>query len=86
MRSLLRFKQEHSRVLSLLNEPFAIALSNFLRYAQVVKLKEQLADDNQYLQDELQKKSGREIIGADFGLKGVMEMVRQVSGMNSPVL
>ncbi len=27
-----------------------------------------------------------DIIGADFGLKGVMEMVRQVAPLSSPVL
>jgi len=37
-------------------------LSYFLRYGQVIELKEQFADHNQYLLDELRKESGREII------------------------
>jgi transcriptional regulator with GAF, ATPase, and Fis domain len=45
-----------------------------------------LADDNRYLQEELGRITGDEIIGADFGLKGVMEMVRQVALLNSPVI
>jgi transcriptional regulator with GAF, ATPase, and Fis domain len=45
-----------------------------------------LADDNRYLYNELRSVSGAEIIGSDFGLKPVMEMVRQVAPLDSPVL
>jgi transcriptional regulator with GAF, ATPase, and Fis domain len=81
-----RHTRQHADLLGLLREPFAIALSNYLRYREVLELKERLADDNRYLQDELQHISGDEIIGANFGLKGVMEMVRQVAPLVSPVL
>jgi transcriptional regulator with GAF, ATPase, and Fis domain len=70
----------------LLNDPFAIALANCLRYRKVLELKELLADDKRYLEDELRKAVGEEIIGTDFGLKAVMDLVRQVSPLNSPVL
>jgi len=76
----------HLRLLSLLKEPFAIAFSNSLRYQQVLDLKELLADDNRYLHDELRRVAGEEIIGADLGLKGVMELVRTVAPLASPVL
>jgi transcriptional regulator with GAF, ATPase, and Fis domain len=78
--------EEHARLLTLLNEPFSIALSNFLRYRELRDLKDRLADDNQYLHRELRQISGEEIIGADSGLKGVIEMVRQVAPLESPVL
>jgi transcriptional regulator with GAF, ATPase, and Fis domain len=52
----------------------------------VLRLKDLLADDNRYLHRELRRLSGDEIIGADFGLKTVMEMVRQVASLASPVL
>jgi len=81
-----QFTEEHLRLLSLLREPFAIALSNNLRYRELLELKDLLVDDNRYLHDELQRISGAEIIGADFGLRGVMEMVRQVAPLSSPVL
>ena len=81
-----RFTEEHGRLVSLLNEPFAIAFSNALKHQEVLKLKDLLADDNRYLHRELLHLSGDEIIGADFGLKKVMEMVRQVAPLNSPVL
>jgi transcriptional regulator with GAF, ATPase, and Fis domain len=80
-----RFTEEHAALVSLLREPFAIALSNCIRFGQVLKLKEQLADDNRFLQKELMV-SGEEVIGADFGLQQVMAMVSQVAPLASPVL
>jgi transcriptional regulator with GAF, ATPase, and Fis domain len=45
-----------------------------------------LRDDNRYLSRELQRISGNRIIGADFGLRQVMEMARLVAPRDSPVL
>ena len=70
----------------LLREPFAIALSNSLRYRELLELKELLVEDNRFLHSELRQVAGEDVIGADFGLKGVMEMVRQVAPLSSPVL
>ena len=81
-----RFTPEHGRFFSLLNEPFAIALSNALRHREVLRLKDMLTDDNRYLHRELLRMSGDEIIGEDFGLREVMEMVRKVAPLESPVL
>jgi len=81
-----KYTDEHVRLFSLLDEPFAIAFSNYVRYREVLRLKEILADDNRYLQDELQQHAGDEIVGANFGLKQVMEMVSQVAPLTSPVL
>ena len=82
----MKYSPEHVRLLALLNEPFAIALSNYLRYREVARLKDLLADDNRYLHEELRGQVGEEIIGANFGLKGVMTLVRQVAPLSSPVL
>ncbi|HTP05168.1 MAG TPA: sigma-54 dependent transcriptional regulator, partial [Nitrospirota bacterium] len=57
-----------------------------LRHQEVSRLKDMLADDNRYLQRQLLSVSGSEIMGADFGLKAVMNMVRQVAPLDSPVL
>jgi len=81
-----RYTEEHARLLALLAEPFAIALSNTLRFEEVLKLKDLLADDNRYLQRELLHISGDQIIGGDFGLRSVLEMVGRVASLNSPVL
>lgn len=83
---LEKFSPDHVRLLSLLNEPCAIALTNFLRYRELKALRDQLADDNRYLQDELRRLSGADVVGADFGLKGVMDLVHYVSPLGSPVL
>jgi transcriptional regulator with GAF, ATPase, and Fis domain len=81
-----RFNDEHLRLLQQLKQPFFIALSNSRRYTELLELKDLLADDNRYLQEELQKITGSEIIGADFGLKDVMQKVRSVATLASPVL
>jgi transcriptional regulator with GAF, ATPase, and Fis domain len=81
-----KFNEEHLRLLKQLKQPFFIAMSNSRRYRQLLELKELLADDNKYLHEELQRISGYEVIGADFGLKPVMEKVRSVASLTSPVL
>jgi transcriptional regulator with GAF, ATPase, and Fis domain len=52
----------------------------------VLKLRDRLADDNRYLNRELLRLAGDEIIGADFGLREVMHQVRQVAPTDSPVV
>lgn len=81
-----RYEEKDARLISRLNEPFAVALSNALQYKEIVRLKEMLEDDNQYLHNELRSMSGDKIIGVDFGLKLVMRLVRQVAPLESPVL
>ena len=80
------FTSTHAHLLSLLREPFAIAMSNALRYQEVLKLKDMLDAENRELSRELLGSAEDEIIGAEFGLAGVMEMVRQVAPLNSPVM
>ncbi len=80
-----KYTEEHKRLLSLLNEPFGIALTNSLRYRKANRLKNLLADDKQYLQEELLQNIEEKIIGSDNGLRDVMESVRQVAPTDSPV-
>jgi hypothetical protein len=54
-------------------EPFSIAMSNTLKHREVIKLKDLLADDNRFLHGELRRLSGDEIVGANFGLKDVLD-------------
>ncbi len=81
-----QFNDEHARLLALLHDPFAIAMSNTLQFREVVRLQSLLKDDNQYLNRELHHISGDEMIGEHFGLRNVMEQVRQVTPLNSQVL
>ena len=80
------FDHRHVRLMKLLHDPFAIALSNVLRHREVLRLKNLLAEENRYLQQELCHISGDEIVGARQGLKDVMEMVQQVAPLNSHVM
>lgn len=82
----IEYTQTHSDLLALLNEPLGIALTNSIRYRKVNQLKNILADDKRYLQNELSKLTEQEVIGANNGLKKVMKSVHQVAPMNSPVL
>jgi transcriptional regulator with GAF, ATPase, and Fis domain len=81
-----RYTEEHAQLLMMLHEPIAIAMSNALQYKEVLKLKEQLTDDNRFLQREILNLANSEIVGIDFGLRSVIELVRQVAPTNSPVL
>jgi transcriptional regulator with GAF, ATPase, and Fis domain len=81
-----RFTKTHVHLISLLREPISIAMSNALRYEEVVKLKDMVDAENRELSRELRHFSGGEIVGAEHGMKATMEMVRQVAPLNSPVL
>ena len=81
-----KYTKEHVRLWSLVNEPAAVALANSQRYLELLKLKEHLADDSKYFQDELRKDFSEGIIGVNFGLREVMEQVIRVAPSLSPVL
>ncbi len=81
-----RYTDEHAGLLSLLHDPFAIAMSNALKHEEVLNFKDMLVDDVRYLHQELLRISGDEIIGKENGLKEVMEMVQQIASLNRPVL
>jgi len=81
-----RYTDEHLRLWTLINEPAAIALANYFQYRELSRIKDLLADDKSYLQSELRKNFGDKVIGADFGLRDVMQKVRMVAPLPSPVL
>ncbi len=81
-----RYTDLHARLISLLHEPFAIAISNILQHQEILRLKDMLADDNRYLHHEMLHMTGDTIIGADFGLRDIMKMVNQVAQLDSPVM
>ncbi len=81
-----QYTPKHASLLDLVHDPFAIALANTLKHQEVLKLKDLLVDDNQFLNRQLHQISGDEIIGSEFGLKYVMEMVRQIAPQTTPVL
>ena len=80
------YTQDHARMIRTVEEPFAIAMSNARRYREITRLRDQLAEDNKAMHREMEHLSGNQVVGADFGLRQVMELVRQVAPMNAPVL
>jgi transcriptional regulator with GAF, ATPase, and Fis domain len=80
------FAEKHRDLLALLHDPFAIALSNAVRFREVLRYKEMLNDENLFLRKELLHITGDEIVGREFGLREVMTMVAQVANLDSNVL
>ena len=81
-----RYAEKDFKLFHRLKGPFAIAMANALHYQEVVRLQEMMADDNRYLKRQLHRMTGDEIIGTEFGLRDVMEMVRPVAPLSSQVL
>jgi len=81
-----RYTDEHLRLWTLINEPAAIALANYLQFREISRLKDLLADEKTYLKNELRRSFGDKVVGADLGLRQVMGKVRQVAPLPSPVL
>jgi transcriptional regulator with GAF, ATPase, and Fis domain len=81
-----RFTKEHGELIRSVERPLAISMSNARRFLELEQLKNQLREDNRALMREIEDQSGSQVIGADFGMKGVMEQVRQVAPQLSPVL
>ena len=85
-RGFHRYNDNHLELMNLITKPIALAMSNARRYRETVRLKDLLAEDNRALSMDLERVSGVQVIGADFGLSQVMEMVRSVARLSSPVL
>jgi transcriptional regulator with GAF, ATPase, and Fis domain len=81
-----KYTDEHVRAWEMVNEPAAIALANHLKYRELNRLNKVLEDDKKYLQNELRSGHGQTLVGADFGLREVMDKVRRVAPLSSPVL
>jgi transcriptional regulator with GAF, ATPase, and Fis domain len=81
-----QYSKEHASFLLLLNEPFAIAMKNALQHQELLRIRDSLDDDNRYLRQQIRELAPSQIIGANRGLKNVMQMVRQVANIDSPVL
>lgn len=81
-----RYTDHHCYLLSLLHELFTAAIANILQHNEIKRLNDMLVDQNRYLNREMLRISGNEIIGAHFGLRQVMQLVEQVSPLDSPVL
>jgi formate hydrogenlyase transcriptional activator len=65
----------------------AIAVENALAYREIAELKEKLAQEKLYLEDEIRGEMDFEgIVGQSSGLRHVLQMVETVAGSDSTVL
>lgn len=81
------FRASHEGVFAQLLEPFASALRNDLQVHELVRLREALEADNQALLSRLGRQEIADaIVGAQGGLRTVLDRVAQVAGTDVPVL
>ncbi len=81
-----RYTKTDAKLVHMLQTPLAIAMANALKHQELVRLKDILDDNNRFLQNQLRDLSGMDIIGTELGLRHIMQMVRQVSELESPIL
>lgn len=81
------FRDEHGRLLEALREPLAVALENDRRLRELTMLREAVEADNRSLLTRLQRSDiSDSVVGAETGLRAVMEQVELVSRSDVPVL
>ena len=81
-----RYRPEHAALVETLREPVAIAMVNARRYRELQHATARLTEDHRALSADLKRTIGAEVVGADFGLRDVMEQVRQVAPSSSATL
>ena len=81
-----RYDQSHAELLASVVQPLTLAMVNARRFRELREAKQRLEDDHRALVADLQNSVGSEIVGADFGLRGVMEQVRRIAHSNRPAL
>jgi hydrogenase-4 transcriptional activator len=81
------FREEHIELMQALLEPFAVAMENDHRLRELVSLREALEADKRSLLSRLDRHDiSDSIVGADTGLKPVMEQIELVARSDAPVL
>ena len=81
------FAAEHLEVLRQLLEPFSAALENNQRFHELARLREAALADNEALLSRLGRQDISEsIVGAEHGLRSVMQRVEKVAATDAPVL
>jgi hydrogenase-4 transcriptional activator len=81
------FKPEHEQLLRTLLEPFTVALENDRRLRELTSLREAVEADNRSLLSRLGRHDITDsIVGAETGLRSVMEQIELVAASDAPVL
>ena len=83
----IAFTQEDVEFLSQAAGQIAIAIDNALAYAEILELKDKLAQEKVYLEDEIRSEMHSEqIVGKSPALKHVLQLVETVAPSDSTVL
>ncbi len=86
-RSIGRFDPTHEELIQSLLEPFMVALENDRRVRELTSLREALEADNRSLLSRLGRNDIIDsIVGAETGLRPVMEQIELVARADTPVL
>lgn len=81
------FRPEHEAMILALLEPFAVALENDRQLHELQKLREAVEADNRSLLSRLDRQDiSDSVVGAETGLRTVMERVQLVAPSDAPVL
>lgn len=81
------FEDRHAGLVELLLEPFSVALENDHRLREMAALREAAEADKRSLLSRLGRKAlGDTVVGADSGLRGVMDRVELVAKSDVPIL
>jgi transcriptional regulator with GAF, ATPase, and Fis domain len=81
------FDESHEQLVAALLEPFAVALHNDRRFVEMARLREATEADNRALLSRLAREDiSDSVVGAEAGLRGVMEQVEKVAPTDTPVL
>lgn len=80
------FTEHHLDLMRGLEGPLCIAMGNLLQHQALEEIRSVILTDNQRLRRELQGLSSVDIIGANHGLKEVMQKIRLVAPVDVPVL
>ena len=70
----------------MLRPAFSLLMMNLLKHKEVVELQQRLSEENRKLVSEVHRLRDETIVGANGGLRPIMEMVKQLSGRDVPVL
>jgi formate hydrogenlyase transcriptional activator len=81
------FNPEEIELLGEIAKQIAIAVENAQAYRKITELKDQLAKENLYLQDEIRTEHNfEEIVGESLALKRILEQLKTVAPTDSTIL
>ncbi|MBT4265970.1 MAG: sigma 54-interacting transcriptional regulator [Deltaproteobacteria bacterium] len=78
-----KYTEADLELFSLLREPFTLALNNYMQIREISKLRSLLHEE---VKQQNPKTAVKDVIGHNFGLRHVMNLVQHVAPLDSPVL